>query len=332
MPLSVSTITWRRWKRGAGNPFTCWRMRSVAWPRCAKWHLPCHQCGISASSGMATTLALEEPSATVEALDPRALASVPGLVTDGGRADPEIIELFIEEAGEEIDAIRAGIPVWCEQPGDDAVLASLRRSFHTLKGSGRMVGAQLIGEFSWCFENLLNRIINKTMAPSPDLMALLGEAADALPQLLEQLEVGSAPSIDVAYLMERATALAEGREAAEPAPQPVEEPSGVDFFIEPEEAVRRGNRRVAGVTRAGGGRGRPVSTRSCSISWPRRSVRTSPAFAASLMIRGTGTPPFAVPEDLYRACHTLHGSVTMAKADAAAAAHGSAESTDSPCL
>ena len=33
----------------------------------------------------------------------------------------------------------------------------MRRSFHTLKGSGRMVGAQLIGEFAWSIENLLNR-------------------------------------------------------------------------------------------------------------------------------------------------------------------------------
>ena len=46
-------------------------------------------------------------------------------------------------------------------------LASLRRSFHTLKGSGRMVGADLIGEFCWNVERLLNRIINGTVRRHP---------------------------------------------------------------------------------------------------------------------------------------------------------------------
>ena len=46
-------------------------------------------------------------------------------------------------------------------------LIATRRSFHTLKGSGRMVGAQLIGEFAWSIENLLNRLINQTLEPTP---------------------------------------------------------------------------------------------------------------------------------------------------------------------
>ena len=95
-------------------------------------------------------------------------------------------------------------------------LASLRRSFHTLKGSGRMVGARLIAEFSWAIENLLNRIIDKTLSRTPAMMALLRNAVAALPQLVHQLEHGGEVSIEP--LMSRAFAYADGREADQAPP------------------------------------------------------------------------------------------------------------------
>src|SRR5690606_39049368 len=119
------------------------------------------------------------------------------------RSDPELLELFIEEAKEEIASIQRYLPIWAERPEDSDALISVRRSFHTLKGSGRMVGAQLIGEFAWSIENLLNRVINQTLRPTPAMVEFIGEAASVLPQLVEQLEVGIAPRADVQLLMKR---------------------------------------------------------------------------------------------------------------------------------
>ena len=73
-----------------------------------------------------------------------------------------------------------------------------------------MVGAQLIGEFAWSIENLLNRIINQTLEPTPSMIAFVTEASAALPQLLEQLEIGRPPKVDVQLLMKQAEAFAEG--------------------------------------------------------------------------------------------------------------------------
>ncbi|MGB7216839.1 MAG: Hpt domain-containing protein, partial [Gammaproteobacteria bacterium] len=126
------------------------------------------------------------------------------------RSDPELLELFIEEAKEEIASIQRYLPIWAERPEDSDALISVRRSFHTLKGSGRMVGAQLIGEFAWSIENLLNRVINQTLRPTPAMVEFIGEAASVLPQLVEQLEVGIAPTADVQLLMKRAEAFASG--------------------------------------------------------------------------------------------------------------------------
>jgi chemosensory pili system protein ChpA (sensor histidine kinase/response regulator) len=275
----------------------------------------------TAQSGMATTMALEESSATVEALDSRALALVPG--AGGGdhaeRADPEIIELFIEEAGEEIESIQAMFPIWRDDPGREDELTSLRRSFHTLKGSGRMVGAMLIGDFAWSFENLLNRVINKTLDADAALVGLVAEAVDALPELLEQLEVGTPPPTDVASLIARASAMAEGREAvptaetSEPAPEPGTgtmqletvdmEAEGIDLMLPDDGAAAEAEPAIDPVL---------LEILSKEVGG---HLDTIDAFLAE---SSEGTPPFAVPEELYRACHTLHGSVTMAKAEVAA--------------
>ncbi len=77
--------------------------------------------------------------------------------------DPEILEIFIEEAGEELANIIAQLPLWRAKPDDSEALTTLRRSFHTLKGSGRLVGALLIGDFAWAYESLLNRLLDHTI-------------------------------------------------------------------------------------------------------------------------------------------------------------------------
>ncbi len=126
--------------------------------------------------------------------------------------DPQFVELFIEEAKEEIASIRRCFPLWDQNPMDQESLSVLRRSFHTLKGSGRMVGARLIAEFGWSIENLLNRIIDKTLSRTPTMMALLRRAVGELPQLVEQLETGRPALAPATEIMSQAFSLADGRD------------------------------------------------------------------------------------------------------------------------
>src|SRR5271165_3352535 len=127
--------------------------------------------------------------------------------------DPQLLELFIEEAKEETASIGASFPLWEQNPMDLDALIKMRRSFHTLKGSGRMVGARLIGEFAWSIENLLNRVLDKTLSRTPGMMSVMRSAVGALPNLIEQLETGRPSSMPVEDIMTRAYAFAEGREA-----------------------------------------------------------------------------------------------------------------------
>src|SRR5690625_6710994 len=79
--------------------------------------------------------------------------------------DEEILEIFVEEAGEVSDAIAEYFPQWAADFENQEALTEFRRAFHTLKGSGRMVGANDIGELAWSIENMLNRILDGTIAP-----------------------------------------------------------------------------------------------------------------------------------------------------------------------
>ena len=77
--------------------------------------------------------------------------------------DPELLEVFIEEAREETERIARYFPEWERNVADLEALRTVRRSFHTLKGSGRMVGASELAEFAWSIENLLNMLLNGTL-------------------------------------------------------------------------------------------------------------------------------------------------------------------------
>src|SRR5258708_6444249 len=155
----------------------------------------------------AETIALERTKRAHAATHP--LIAVP----EPEPVDPQFVELFIEEAKEEIASIQRSFPQWDQNPMDLESLALMRRSFHTLKGSGRMVGARSIAEFGWSIENLLNGIIAKPLPRTPGMMAVLGRAVAALPQLVEQLEAGRQNSVPIEPLMTRAFAYADGREA-----------------------------------------------------------------------------------------------------------------------
>jgi chemosensory pili system protein ChpA (sensor histidine kinase/response regulator) len=159
--------------------------------------------------------------------------------------DEDIIQIFIEDAREMIALIDKTLPAWQADTNNRDVLLDLRRAFHTLKGSGRMVGASDISEFAWAVENMLNRVREGKIGPSAPMFELLNAAHAVLPEMVVQLEGGPAPQTDVMRLRAVADALAEGQEApaapegmpADTAPTEVEYASPVPVEYEAPAAV-----------------------------------------------------------------------------------------------
>jgi chemosensory pili system protein ChpA (sensor histidine kinase/response regulator) len=223
---------------------------------------------------------------------------LPVVAPDAEHLDPELLELFIEEAKEEIASIKRNLPVWSDSPDDMEALITVRRSFHTLKGSGRMVGAERIGEYCWAVENLLNKLINRTLVRTPPMVDFILEAAGAVPELIEQLEVGTEPGSDIGLLVARAHAFAEGDPNA--AVLTIEKPA---HATEEEKPALEMDPVLLDI-------------------FAKETAGHLKVIVDYLKACDGRRPPFEVTDKLYRACHTLHGSANMANVERGVAVAG----------
>ncbi|MBJ8437966.1 Hpt domain-containing protein [Acinetobacter lactucae] len=82
--------------------------------------------------------------------------------------DDEFLEIFVEEIEEIFVELQSLIDEWM-QSENIATLTEIRRYFHTLKGSGRMIGAKSSAELAWTVEDTLNRVINHSLGLTPNI-------------------------------------------------------------------------------------------------------------------------------------------------------------------
>jgi chemosensory pili system protein ChpA (sensor histidine kinase/response regulator) len=246
----------------------------------------------------AETIALERTKRAHAATNP--LIAVP----EPEAVDPQFVELFIEEAKEEIASVQSSFPLWDQNPMDLESLSSMRRSFHTLKGSGRMVGARSIAEFAWSIENLLNRILDKTLTRTPGMMSVMRGAVAALPQLVEQLETGRQSSVPIEGLMARAFAFADGRD-----------PEQSKAALAPEDRVGSD---ANSATSSWGGASTSIKAPAMDAAlhdiYSKESSNHLREIREYLRKRAGMPAPHDLPESVYRAIHTLSGSSKMAEA------------------
>jgi chemosensory pili system protein ChpA (sensor histidine kinase/response regulator) len=151
-------------------------------------------------------------------------------IADDHQEDDEIAEIFLEEAGEVLDQVDHWLPEWQQSLGSEEALTELRRAFHTLKGSGRMVGANVVGELAWSVENMLNRVLDGTVQATGQFVALSRQARELVPSLLTDFERKQAPDLEpVGALIEASDLLSSGGElsgdllAGSAAPAPADE-------------------------------------------------------------------------------------------------------------
>ncbi|MEO6066052.1 MAG: Hpt domain-containing protein, partial [Lysobacterales bacterium] len=131
----------------------------------------------------------------------------------GEDIDDDIREVFIEEVTEEITNIGRMLPLIRNNSDDVESLRNVRRSFHTLKGSGRLVGAVALGEFSWRVETMLNRVLERSIPLDSQVLALLEHSRVALDQLRTELRgMGSATALPM-LVMQAADRLVAGEAA-----------------------------------------------------------------------------------------------------------------------
>ncbi len=173
-----------------------------------------------------TEAAADHPPAPTDAVAapeaPAPIAIDGGFVDDGGEIDADIREVFLEEFDEELVNLGTLLPAWRASPNHLESLRPIRRVFHTLKGSGRLVGARVLGEFSWKIEGMLNRVLDGSRVASPAVVTMVELAYEVLPQLNAALRGHGVIHADLDAIQAVADRIAAGEDAyyfaAAPAP------------------------------------------------------------------------------------------------------------------
>ncbi|MEY8878697.1 MAG: Hpt domain-containing protein, partial [Leptothrix sp. (in: b-proteobacteria)] len=83
--------------------------------------------------------------------------------------------VFLEESGEVLAEARAALQQLEQTPNDQAQIVTVRRAFHTLKGSSRMVGLSAFGDAAWSCEQLYNRWLADQASASAELRVLTAD-------------------------------------------------------------------------------------------------------------------------------------------------------------
>ncbi len=157
--------------------------------------------------------------------------------------DRELREIFEMEALEVLEGIGEAAAALAAAPEDASQMTVVRRGFHTLKGSSRMVQLNDFGEAAWAMEQLLNQFLADGTRAHAGFLELIGRARQQFAVWIEALQADPFHVIDPAPMVDEAQAMRDGKLAtpaftapalpvvaeAEPVavPEPVVEPEPV---------------------------------------------------------------------------------------------------------
>jgi len=158
--------------------------------------------------------------------------------------EAELLEIFIAEAQEVLVFVDQTLAKPRAEAGSPDNLTMLRRSFHTLKGSGRMVGLMQFADGAHSIERVMNVWLAEERPASEALFALLERAAADMGAWVQELAANGHSARNAEALIAAAARVQEGgafdMEAA-PAEAPAAEATGTPeeieafAFDEPEE-------------------------------------------------------------------------------------------------
>lgn len=153
-------------------------------------------------------------------------AKITGPAPLEGLPDTEVTELeeddlqniFLDEAREVLHNGLAAVSALGSRPDDSGELTVLRRAFHTLKGSSRMVGLMDFGEAAWSFEQVLNTWLADQRPATPELLTGTKTSLQDFAKWVEAIAAGEPHTWQSAPFRAIAEALRTGEPLAPPVP------------------------------------------------------------------------------------------------------------------
>ena len=128
--------------------------------------------------------------------------------------DHEMLEVFLEEAQDVLGILRTNLGLSQLHPESMEPLVTMRRGFHTLKGSGRMVGLNDLGEVAWAVERAMNKWLQENRPATPGLLQFLADAEALFHAWVDSLRTHTGKMINTTPLVDAARRVENGEELA----------------------------------------------------------------------------------------------------------------------
>ncbi len=119
-------------------------------------------------------------------------APAPAAAADDADDESELLDIFLEEAREVVANGLEAVAGLRAEPGDLSGQTTLRRAFHTLKGSSRMVGLEAFGEAAWSLEQVFNAWLAEQKPMRPPMLDLADDALRAFGRWADDIAAGRA--------------------------------------------------------------------------------------------------------------------------------------------
>ena len=205
---------------------------------------------------------------------PRQAAASPASEERAAMLD-ELREVFLEEVELLLPEIERHWSRWRADAHQRESLIEVRRALHTIKGSGRMVGALALAELAWGAEHLLNRVLEGRVQLTAQAQISLQQAFARLPELLADFAAGRlADASPIEVLSSHLHALAMNDVGVGDEGQDALDPQLLEIF--------------------------------------RNEAQGHLATLESFLQQAAGPSALIISDDLQRALHTLKGSAAMA--------------------
>jgi chemosensory pili system protein ChpA (sensor histidine kinase/response regulator) len=121
--------------------------------------------------------------------------------------EDDLLSIFLEEAREVVHSGIEAVQALTDNPSDLEHQTVLRRVFHTLKGSSRMVGLGDFGDAAWSFEQLHNTWLADRLPTTQELRELSQQALQGFSQWAQDIATGDAGRWNVRMFQTAADAL-----------------------------------------------------------------------------------------------------------------------------
>ncbi|MBA2484109.1 MAG: Hpt domain-containing protein, partial [Nitrosomonas sp.] len=117
------------------------------------------------------------------------------------KIEPELLHTFLAESDEVLQDIEKSLITCQNNPNHNPSLVTLRRGFHTLKGSGRMVDLHELSDVAWNIEQILNRWLSEKKPATQSLINLLTQAHHEFSQWCDDLKKHGTTDINADQLL-----------------------------------------------------------------------------------------------------------------------------------